>query len=275
MRQQSFYILALFLLSAFQTEAQRVKRKGVQPVQTGSKGNKSLSPYTLDQLQGKWQEVSRYASNSVKAVDFPDSLLLKFENNKVELKDVISMNMSLKGVAQIEGDILTVAGDTYTILSLDKNMLVLDDGEFTKKLQHKEQFYYETLGKISVTSDSMNTPITIDPKNVEGKWMVYRRQALAGSVMEDAVVIKSLDIFPGNTIGSATGQVVCYKTDVSESFPCRIIFGKGNIQVITDKYTWDFTTYKADGNEFVFGEAGRLLYYAKHLPATAPNSPLP
>ena len=38
----------------------------------------------------------------------------------------------------------------------------------------------------------------------------------------------------------------------------------GIIKIITDKDSWNFNTYKADGKEFVFGETDKLVYYAKH-----------
>ena len=243
--------------------AQKPIRKGMPPIQVRPQPTAAF--YSIDQFKGKWQEIKRTPVNGTSSIAFSDTLLMQFDSNKVEIKDAISMRMTMKGTAEIEAPyILLAAGDEYIIKHLDKNTMILDDGENIKELQKKEKYYYETLGKLTVTNDTLNTPVNIDTKKVEGRWIVYRRQALAGSVDEDAVVIKSLEIFPTRTIGSALGQVTCYKSDILESLSCKIIFGKANILVITDKYVWEFSTYKANGNEFVFGEAGRLLYFAKH-----------
>ncbi len=246
--------------------AQKPIRKGMPPVNTTkSITSKNKAYYNIGQLNGKWQEVKRTSIKGGAAIAFSDSLLMQFDSNKVEIKDATSMRMTMKGDAFIDPPyILFAAGDEYIIRALDKTVLLLDDGEYIKELHRKEQFYYETLGKLTVATDTLNGPIKADPKLLEGKWIVYRRQAMAGSVESDAVVIKSLEIFPSNTIGSAQGKVVCYKSDITEAFPCKIVFGESDILVITDSYVWEFQTYKADGNEFIFGELGRLLYYAKH-----------
>lgn len=242
----------------------KVIRKGMNPItQVNAPQNKAF--YTVGQLTGKWQEVKRTPKNGKGPVEFSDTLLMAFDSNRVEIKDATSMRMTMKGEAYIDAPYnLVAAGDEYIIRSLDKEKMLLDDGDNIKEMQKKDIFYYETLGKLKVVSETINEPINIDPKKIEGRWVVYRRQAMAGSVDSDAVVIKTLEIFPSNVIGSAQGSVVCYKSDITESFSCKIVFGDANILVITDKYVWEFNTYKADGKEFVFGEAGRLLYYAKH-----------
>lgn len=251
-------------VSQVTAQTPKVTRKGMTPV-TKVSPPVTKAFYNLGQLSGKWQEITRTPVKGKEPVAFSDTLLMQFDSNKVEIKDATSMRMTMKGDAFIDAPYnLVAAGDEYIIKYVDKDKLVLDDGEFVKEMQKKEKFYYETLGKLSVQPELLNTPVDVEPKNLEGKWIVYRRQAMAGSVDTDAVVIKSLEIFPSNTIGSAMGQVVCYKSDISQSLSCKVIFGTANILVITEPYVWEFSTYKADGKEFVFGEAGRLLYYAKH-----------
>ncbi len=259
-------LLAIMTGLLFTATAQKLKakRKGVTPIEVHK--TPPVPDYTLNQLDGRWQEIKRSGVKAKKEIAFTDTLLMKFTGHKVELKDATSMNISMNGIAEIEApNFLIVAGDEYTIISLDTSKLIIYDGEIIKEMEKKKQFYYETFGKLAVKTEIMTTPITIDPKNIEGKWVTYRKQALAGSVDKDAVLIKSLEILPSDRTGSALGQVVFYKSDVSETMPCKIIFGKGNILVITDKYNWDFNTYKADGNEFVFGETGVFLYYSKRL----------
>ena len=252
----------LMMLHGF---TQKPTRKGMAPIDV-TKQPQQKAFYTLAQLDGKWQEVKRTPLKGKTGVEFSDTLLMQFhDSNKVEIKDATSMRMTMRGDAYIDPPYnLVAAGDEYIIRAVDKDRLLLDDGEYLKEMHKRDFFYYETLGRLTVAVDSFNTPIVYEPKMLEGKWIVYRRQAMAGSVDTDAVVIKSLEVFPSNTIGSATGQVVCYKSDITESYPCKLVFDKTNVLVITDKYVWEFNIYKANGSEFVFGETGRLLYYAKH-----------
>lgn len=246
--------------------AQKPVRKGMPPINTTQSNTaKNKAFYNISQLSGKWQEMKRTPIKGADAIAFSDSLLMQFDSNKVEIKDATSMRMTMKGDAYIDPPyVLFAAGDEYIIRAVDKTILLLDDGEYIRELHKKDSFYYESLGKLTVTTDTLNSTIKADQKLLEGKWIVYRRQAMAGSVESDAVVIKSLEIFPSNTIGSAQGKVVCYKSDITEALPCKIVFGASDILVITDSYVWEFETYKADGKEFVFGEIGRLMYYAKH-----------
>ena len=265
MRQLKLIIVFVILVGTI-LEAQgqqKIKRRGASP----SGPPKQLEAlYYLAQFQGRWQEVKRITSKSKESVEFTDTLLMKFVNDKVEIKDAISMRVSMKGTAQIEApNILLAAGDEFTVKYADTSKLQLDDGEYIKELHKTERFYFETFGKETVAADTVNTPVNIEPRNIEGKWTVYRRQAMAGSVSEEAFVIKSIEIMRSEVLGSADGEVAFYKSDLTESLPCKIIFGKDNILVITDTHTWEFSTYKADGKEFVFGEKGRLLYYAKKL----------
>ncbi|MEO6668818.1 MAG: hypothetical protein ABIN36_05040 [Ferruginibacter sp.] len=258
-------LLGICVLNASAQNPNKVIRKGMPPIQhMGNPQNKAF--YNFAQLAGKWQEVKRTTIKSKQPVEFSDTLLMRFyDSNKVEIKDATSMRMTMKGDAYIDPPYnLVAAGDEYIIRAVDKDRLLLDDGDYLKEMNKKDKFFYESLGKLTVPTEMLNEPVNVDPKNMQGRWVIYRRQAIAGSVDSDAVVIKSLDIFPSNTIGSAMGHVVCYKSDITESYSCKIVYGNANILVITDKYVWEFSTYKADGKEFVFGEAGRLLYYAKH-----------
>ena len=261
--------LKLFLLVLFipcyslTANAQKVKRKGVtinQPVKKGP-----VAKYSLGQLDGKWQEVKRISIKSKEPIDFSDSLLMNFYDGKVELKDATSMRMSMTGSAQIDApNLLAVAGDIYSIRSLDKTKLVIDDGEFTRELQKKDQFYYETVGKIKIEKDSLSMPVAIDIKNVKGKWIVYSRQAAPGATSQQTALIKSLDITSISEDGIAFGQAVFYTSDITKVLPCQLITKGYEIKIVTDAYIWNFYTYKADGTEFVFGEKGKLVYYSKH-----------
>ncbi len=256
-------ILAMLcLLLNVNTEAQKVIRKGTTPITVNKKpGTKSL--YSLDQLTGKWQETKRLAGKE--SVAFKDSLQLRFEKNSVEIRDAVNLNQN--GTAQIEApNTLQAAGDSYEIISLSKSVLVINDGEFIKHLEKIKTFYYETLGKIILPVEKLDSVVNIDINNLKGKWMVYRRQAEPSFVNDNLTLIKSLNITGINPDGNtATGKIVFYKTDITEGLPCMISYNNGTILISTENNKWNFYTYKADGKEFVFGKTGELVYYAKLL----------
>ena len=247
------------------SHAQKVKRKGVTQNQPSQSQKNPVPLYTINQLDGKWQEVKRVSLDSNITIAFPDSLLMAFKEGKVELKDATSMRMTMKGEAQIEAPgSLVAAGDVYNIHSLSPAKLVVDDGEFLREFQKKDQFYYETLGKLKVEKDSIAEPVNIDIKNIKGKWLVYSRQAAPGATNDQTALIKSLEIISVSDDGIALGQAVFYTKDITKTLPCQVVTKDGAIKIVTDQYIWNFFVYKADTNEFVFGEKGKLVYYSKH-----------
>ena len=259
-----YHLLALtILVFSLNSTAQKVKRKGVTQNQESKK--EPAAKYSLNQLNGKWQEVKRVPKGSKIPINFSDSLLMYFENGKAELKDATSMRITVKGDAEIEApNSLVVAGDIYTIRSLDNATLIVDDGEFTRELQKKDQFYYETLGKIKVEKDSFSSPVNIDINNLKGKWLVYSRKAQPGATNEKTALIKSLNIISISEEGIAYGEIVFYISDVTKTSSCQLVTKDGVVKIVTDKDIWNFYAYKADGKEFVFGETGKLVYFSKH-----------
>ncbi len=257
------FLIGLFIVcSLFSSNAQRVIRKGVTENQPAKKT--AVAQYSLSQLQGKWQEVKRINLERLEAINFSDSLILNFSDSKVEVKVATSMRISMTGDAQIDApDILSVAGDVYTIRSVSTNKLVIDDGEFTREMQKKDQFYYETLRKMPVEKDSVSVPVTIDINNLKGKWLVYARKAKPGSVTALTPVIKSIEINSISADGIAFGEIVYYTSNISKIISCKLVTKDGVIKIITDKDTWSFNAYKADGKEFIFGETDKLVYYLK------------
>ena len=258
------FLLILFIAGySLNTTAQKVKRKGVTINQVSKK--EPVAKYSLNQLEGKWQEVNRTPAGSKEPTGFSDTLLMNFYNGKIKVKYASSMTIAVNGSVEIDApNYLTAAGDIYTIRSLDKTKLVIDDGEFTRELEKKDQFYSETVSKIKEEKDTTTRPVNIDINNLKGKWLVYARKAEPGATDAQTPLIKSLDIISISEDGIAFGQVVFYTSDISKSVACQLITKDGVIKIVTDKDSWNFYAYKADGKEFVFGEAGKLVYYAKH-----------
>lgn len=260
-------VLSLFFASAtlLNANAQRVIRKGVTENRPANNNSKPVAKYSISQLNGKWQEVKRVSVDSNLAVSFSDSLLLDFKEGEVEVKDATSMRMTMRGEAQIEApNSLVAAADVFKIRSLNEKTLVVDDGEFVRELQKKEHFYYETLGKLKVEQDSVSKPVSIDIKNLKGKWLVYARKAVPGATNDQTALIKSLEINSISDDGIAFGEATFYTKDITKVLPCQVVTKEGAIKIVTDQYIWNFYTYKADGVEFVFGETGKLVYFAKH-----------
>lgn len=262
---RSFLILLTCLLLFPDAWAQRVKRKGVEPMDVGRKKSAKQSNYQLDQLQGRWQEIRRSPQDNSSALAFTDSLLIRIDGKKGEVRDATSMRIGLIGEAQLEPDnMLSIAADIFEIKYLDKEKLILDDGEFLRVLQKKEIFYHETVGKTPVQAEAIGEPVAINIEQLMGKWLIYRRQAEAGIRDEARMLIKSFEIKEIISGNKASGEIAFFSNDITETATCTFIFSNGNMTLETDKHNWVFMTYKADGQEFIFGEKGRFMYYAKH-----------
>lgn len=244
------------------TIAQKVKRKGATA--TREQKNEPVSKYSINQLQGKWQEVKRISVKDNNTVDFTDSLLMIFTGSKVTLKDVTSMRMTMNGEAETAApNTLIVAGDTYSILSLGTAKLVIKDDEFTRELEIRSQLQYESYGKVKIETDTLSNPVNIDIHILKGNWFIYAKKAEPGSVSDKTALIKSLNINSINDEGIAFGEVAFYVSGITRTAACQLVTQRGVLKIISDKESWTFTIYKADGKEFIFGEKGKLVYFSK------------
>lgn len=264
MRPVYLFILVSFVFISGST-AQRIKVKGVSRKGNGIKTVPVSQPnYNIMQLTGKWQEIIRTSLSAKTEEAFSDTLQLNFnKRDSVFVRE--GMVMSKRGYAAVEApDQLQVAGDMYTIVSLSKNMLRINDGEFIRVLQKKNLFYYETLGRVIIPKENLTEPIHVNTKNLAGKWEVYRTQAVPG-MAADSAVIKEINFEKQNADGSLSGLVVFTKMHHTGSVPFNAVFSKGSMQLVTNDQTWQLATYKADGKEFVFGQQGGLVYFAKQL----------
>lgn len=261
-------IICLLILAtiAQNTQAQRVKRKGTTPIQMNKdiKNNENAvrGNFTLEQIQGKWQEHGRIATGSTAQLSYKDTLMINIVKTSAEVREGMSMNM--KGEASInDGDNLNVAGDTYTIKSVANNQMILDDGEYLKTMQRVSTFYLELVGKDSVKKAAYNNGKNINLADLKGKWIVYRRQAKPGKITNDTELVKSISIDQVDDSTKGKGEIVVYKNDLSEKLDCVFTIVGNTINVVSNNRKWTFTTYKAENNEFVFGQTDDLLYYAK------------
>lgn len=261
-----FFFLGLLAVSS---NAQRVKRKGVTPIDvTKNKGkaNGSSQSFTVEQFDGKWQEVSRTDRNH-NPVMIKDTVMLNFTGEgKVITREGNQANIA--GSAEIDepGDVLLAAADVYTILSATKDQLVLDDQEnYIHTFKKTDQFTYETYGRLSVNQDIFKEPVAIKLNDIMGKWSIYRKQAKPGAINPPTNIIELLYIKEKISDSSAKGEITFYQKETSQVLPCIIRVNNTGIEIIAGANLWNMFVYKADAKEFVFGDPETLLYYARPL----------
>lgn len=257
--------MAFVLLAAFTADAQRVGRKGTTPLMRGQKPGDQKADFTLDQFQGKWQEVSRKTLKG-KSAAIKDTIYLSFtEGDKVDTREGNKPNV--KGDADIDIDnTLLAAADIYTIKSVSESEIVLDDQEnFIHTFKKVDNFWFEKVGNLAVAIDTFKTVTEYDAANLMGEWMVYRRQAKPGEVKAPTMLIKYLKI--KNKVNETTfsGNITVYEKEKTEELPCTITIYKTGMQVVAGTYSWYLPIYKADGKELVFGNVELMLNYCKPL----------
>ncbi len=256
---------ALLLAFMLQSNAQ-YKRKGETLTNPRNKsGNAKKADYTIEQFKGKWQETERKDRKTNTAVDFNDSIQLKFsDSSKVMTKTSVATSMTLIGDAEIgDGNVLTVAADEYTVKSLTAAEMVLDDEEqFIHTLKKVDTFWFETLGKIPVKQADYSTPVKTSLNNILGKWSVYRRYAKPGATNDNALLIRYLNIPSKMNETTAAGDITFYQGQTSQQLPCKATLSGTQIKIVAGSYSWTLSIYQADANNFVFGSSD-LLYFSK------------
>lgn len=262
MPAKAILIISCISCLPFVLNAQKVKRKG----ETTGRAQKKEQParYQISQLDGKWQEVKRVPDSAKSPVGYTDSLVMIFRENKVTVKDITSIRMTMNGEAEIEApDMLIAAGDSYSILFLDTQKLIIKDDSLTRVLEKREHLSYEQYGKDTIRKDSLSEPVITDMHTLKGNWFIYSRKAEPGTVTGNTALIKSLEVNTVNDDGIAFGKVLFYVSGITKSADCQLVTQRGMIKIITERDSWTFTIYKADGKEFIFGEKGKLVYFAK------------
>jgi hypothetical protein len=260
-----FMVLIGISHSSF-SQKYKVKRKGVDPMDvTKASGKTSSNPkmnYSLSQFNGKWQEVRRTQGN--KSVSFIDTLQLQVKNDSlVTMRD--GVHLAINGNLYFDGtNTANIAGDPYTIVSMNKSRLVLNDGNVTRHMQKVPSFYWESFGNLEVKQEKFETPIQPASGALAGKWIVYRRDAPPGT-SHDRDLIRYIDIKKINADGSYSGEVNFYDENKAQTAPAKFAFVNNELQITTDQHSWVVSVYKAEGNQIVFGDKKQLMYFAKKI----------
>ena len=218
--------------------------------------------YTLKQFAGKWQEVTRMDRKVDTSLAFKDTMCMYFfGDNDVTTRDGVSM--SLKGKAAMQpGNILEAAADIFVIKYLDSTKAILDDREkYVHTFYKRKSFSYENFPTDSVTPEKLNT-VKANFSVIRGKWIIYRRDAPPGTVFNDELLIRVLNIKEQANDASINGEVTFYRNEDTYTEPCSITLDGETMYIVTEKHAWHMDIYKADGKDFIFGDPA-LMYYCK------------
>ncbi len=257
------FLLAVLLIFIFQTVSfAQYTRGGMRPANISKPAPAPVAQFKVEQLNGKWQEAVRADSRN-NAQSFTDTLLISVKNNKGMTKDATAMSMAMKGEVTIDAPAtLSIAGSVFTIQKLSDNILMLQDENYVRTLKKVAVFNYEIAGD-SVKHPEYSKPVNAQMDNVKGKWDIYRRQAAPGFITPETDLVKSLTIAAGSG-ASGSGEIVIYNGDnLSTAYPCVITLMEGQIKLSSTKGTMIYNIYKADGNEFIFGDEKGVMNYGK------------
>ncbi len=266
--KQSLTLLLFLLFSApCLLIAQRVGRRGVTPTNTGNSKKTPTFNFSLEQLQGRWQEAKR-SDEDKNDLPIADTIYLHFTNtNKGETRDGTKTIMRGEAFIDEPGNVLIAAADIYTIKTVTENELILlDDDGTVHTLVKKEIFWRETLGKNAVTDPVLDTPISPDLSQMDGgSWTVYRRRSKPGAISNESVLIRYIKAIKHNGNNTATAELTFYSKDKTEVMPCTITVVNNQIEIKSGDNSWLLFIYKLEKEEWIFGDHKTLLYFAKPL----------
>jgi hypothetical protein len=255
-----------FLFFLEKGQSQKVKRQGTQPINNTKKNTDNIQKYSIEQFYGRWQEIKRSTKNNT-GVQINDTIYLNFTSpNKVETRD--GTKNIMRGEALIEdGNFLIAAADIYSIISVSPEEIILDNQEdYIHILRKKDVFLFETYGKDSVRKEVYHQLTTFTLADITGNWKVYRKSAKPGREIKAVTDwLISINIFAAGEKDSGTGEVEYLLQSSKEKKLCSVTIENGKL-ILKPKdgnEIWSFRVYKADGKEFIFGEAGDLIFYSK------------
>lgn len=266
MKTHCLLLFVLLILFFEKGQSQKVKRQGTQPINYTKKNTESNQKFSIEQFYGRWQEIKR-STKSNENVQIKDTIYLNFTSpNKVETRD--GTKNIMRGEALIEeGNFLIAAADIYSIVSVSPEEIILDNQEdYIHTLRKKEVFLFETYGKDSVRKETYHQLTTFSLADITGNWKVYRKSARPGREIKSVTDwLININIFPASDKDSTSGEIEYISNKSNEKRICFITIENGKL-ILRPKEgneTWSFKVYKADGKEFIFGEAGDLIFYSK------------
>lgn len=263
----AFAAVCIFL--ALPTWGQRVKRKGTTPIDiTKNKGQVSSQQdfFKIEQLTGKWQEISRTYKNNSPA-RFADTNFLNFTSPGKVITRTGQATMAGEAMIDQPGNTLLAAADIYTIISINDSVMVLDNQEyFFQTFKKTNEFWYETFGKVPVKNELYGDPIIeLKVNDIMGKWSIYKREAKPGAINPPTNIIRYLKITEKTGDNSAKGEITFYQSEESKVLPATIKTNSKGVDVNAGAYKWSLFVYKADGRELIFGDKNEMVYFAKPL----------
>lgn len=246
--------------------SQKVKRQGTHAINTTKKVAEPIKKFSIEQFHGRWQEIKRTTKNN-ESVQITDTIYLNFTSpNKVETRD--GTKSIMRGEASIEeGNFLIAAADVYNIVSVTAEEIILDNQEdYFHILRKKEIFLFETYGKDSVRKEIYHQLTSFSLTDITGNWKVYRKSAKPGrEIKSETDWLISINIYPTSEKDSTSGEIVYMLKESTERKTCTVSIENGKL-ILRPKEgneARSFKVYKADGKEFIFGEAGDLIFYSK------------
>lgn len=253
-------LLGLVLLSCLPglATAQRVKRKGVEPIDV-SKNKTTMPRFTLADFAGKWQEVERL-DESDKPVAFTDTLFITIlPEGKGDVRQ--GNHARMRGEVSLQPDNqLMIVTDLYEIKKRAGSALVLLGDEGTYTFEKRDAFWSDSMKIGAVAQAEYSKPVAPMAAALAGDWRVYRKQSPPGADLAGQAIISRITL-----TGAAwplTGTVVYAVLGKSVQEPCSVTEVNGGIKITAGGKSWELLIYKM-GDELVFGTAGSLLYYAK------------
>lgn len=197
-------LLTLALFWGSITTAQRVKRKGVDPIPL--KQNPPAKSHTQPPtFSGKWQETLRKDKKG-KVVAFTDTLYVHFlQHDSVAVR--IGKSMTMKGLIQWEDPVIALAGDDYQVLKKSDTQCTLDDGDYIRVLEKRAYFDVEDVERTQINPKTAYQPVALNAQYFPGKWSVYRTQSTPGQLSHKAEPLRALSVDSVISAGKWKGTV--------------------------------------------------------------------
>lgn len=260
----SILLAGLCLFSVSSLEAQRVKRKGVEPVNVGVKTNDMPAPkFDVKLLKGRWKESKRFDAQARgrREVAFEDTMYLHFMDEKnVLIREGKFMNV--RGEFDTYGDILNLSGNEFKVLQLNTKEILLSDGEVDRLFIPVEIFDVETFGKDKLKTDTLAANVPLNEKAFLGKWSVYRTQSSPSDV-STLLRIRRIEVISENGSSQWQGNWVVNKEGVAVTNPISVQHRNGRLLVDDGEKKLEFNIQRSSEKELVIAINDVIYYFKK------------
>lgn len=213
--------------------------------------------YTFQDLSGKWIEQTR-TDKKFSVIPFKDTLFIEVrETGFMMVRHTIGPTSY--GDAELKEDRISIEKESFTIVSLDNDILKLKQGNITHRFLRFKEFTDSPVSYLA--EEKEGDPIQTGFEKLKGKWYVYKKTD--PEFDRKRFYIKKFEIKAQTKPGAYIGEATFHNMDSVYTKDVKVNVHDRDLNIIYFERAFNTHILKSDGGELELEHAGTKYYLKK------------